>query len=263
MIVRAQKPAPLAGTGKRRFAGYAPEDEIKQGQLTVSHDEGLSILMASYARICSRELNFDFAIKSTGNTKEDEPSRRYGHGARVGTKVKPSARQIESFAILLDEFKEKNGFQDDSGAEDIAGPFISALMNESPDNSFSLNFTNGPVLPFIGLRNRKIIRIFGDVKLCVGKDMQAGEIILEGNAAGLAGMGMKGGRIVIKGDAGEGAGQSMSGGRIIIEGNAGQDLGNLMDGGEIIVHGNGMSGTIFKGTISILGKKRKKMAHAR
>jgi formylmethanofuran dehydrogenase subunit C len=79
----------------------------------------------------------------------------------------------------------------------------------------------------------------------IGREMQSGEIIIEGDCGKALGRGMSGGNIVAYGDCGPHAGSGMSKGRLEIAGDAGGFLGaplegemEGMTGGLLIVRGN-------------------------
>lgn len=101
----------------------------------------------------------------------------------------------------------------------------------------------------------------------IGKNMDSGTIVVQGNVGPFAGYGMRGGRIVIRGEAREWLGTSMSGGIIEVYGNAKDFVGakpffsssDGMSGGKIVIYGNagsfvglGMSG----GYIEISGNTK-------
>jgi len=96
-----------------------------------------------------------------------------------------------------------------------------------------------------------------------GREMKAGEIIVEGDCGKALGRAMSGGDIVAYGDCGPYAGSAMSGGQLEIAGDAGSFLGaplegemEGMSGGLLIVRGNAgeRAGDRFRrGTILIEG----------
>jgi formylmethanofuran dehydrogenase subunit C len=95
--------------------------------------------------------------------------------------------------------------------------------------------------------NLDAITIAGSVPWmkCIGKNMTAGKIVVEGDAGMHVGAQMKGGTIIIKGSVSDWAGAEMRGGEIFIEGNAGNCLGGAyrgsksgMNKGLIVVKGN-------------------------
>lgn len=131
---------------------------------------------------------------------------------------------------------------------DRAGIFISALINNSPDIQFYLNFSClKEKLDYVGYRNLKEIMIIGDLGNKAGYEMKSGKIFITGNAGDRIGKGMLGGEITIDGRVGESVGYNMMGGKIIVKGNTGDNVGSHMRdwmGGremrcpEIIIEGN-------------------------
>lgn len=102
----------------------------------------------------------------------------------------------------------------------------------------------------------------------VGRDMDNGTIVVQGNVGPLAGYKMRGGRIIVRGEAREWLGSSMSGGIIEVYGSARDFVGarpfsslsdNCMSGGKIFVYGNSGSFVglgMCRGYIEILGSAR-------
>lgn len=97
----------------------------------------------------------------------------------------------------------------------------------------------------------------------IGKDMKAGEIVVEDDCGKSPGRNMSGGILVVNGDCGPFAGSAMSGGRLEIAGDAGGFLGaplegemEGMTGGLLIVRGNAgarAGDRLRRGTILIEG----------
>jgi formylmethanofuran dehydrogenase subunit C len=100
----------------------------------------------------------------------------------------------------------------------------------------------------------------------IGRDMKAGEIIVEGDCGKALGRAMSGGNIVANGDCGPYAGSAMSGGRLEIAGDCGDFLGaplegemEGMTGGILLVRGNAgerAGDRLRRGTIVIEGSAR-------
>jgi formylmethanofuran dehydrogenase subunit C len=97
----------------------------------------------------------------------------------------------------------------------------------------------------------------------IGKDMKAGEIVVEGDCGKSFGRSLSGGNLVLTGECGPFAGSAMSGGRLEIAGDAGDFLGaplegemEGMTGGLMIVRGNAgerVGDRLRRGTIVIEG----------
>jgi len=112
--------------------------------------------------------------------------------------------------------------------------------------------------------NVESIRIEGSQRLDhIGREMKAGEIIVEGDCGKALGRGMSGGNIVAYGDCGPHAGSAMAGGRLEIAGDCGDFLGapfegemEGMTGGFLIVRGSAgerAGDRLRRGTIVIEG----------
>lgn len=110
------------------------------------------------------------------------------------------------------------------------------------------------------------IIVQGNAGMYLGEDMKGGSIRVEGHSLSWAGTKMKGGIIEVDGDTGDFLGASyrgstigMKGGLITIKGNAGNEVGCWMGDGTIIVRGNvglfpGMH--MKKGTILVAGSSQ-------
>lgn len=116
----------------------------------------------------------------------------------------------------------------------------------------------------------------------VGRDMESGSVLIEGDAGAYLGQGLKGGSINLKGNAGifaacemqdglieingnagdfvgaalSGNKRGMQGGTVLIKGNAGERLGDQMRRGVILVEGNVgdyCGSRMIAGTIAVIG----------
>ncbi|MBC7788247.1 MAG: formylmethanofuran dehydrogenase subunit C [Methylophilaceae bacterium] len=144
------------------------------------------------------------------------------------------------------------------------------------DEVFELDFNNNPAISSI---------IFNDANEkmdCIGANMSAGELSINGNAGNQLGFKMSAGKIFCSGNVGEFAGCGMSdgfinihgnvgdflgaaltgerkgmrGGTIIIKGNAGDRVGDQMRRGLILIEGNAgdyCGSRMIAGTIGVLG----------
>lgn len=79
----------------------------------------------------------------------------------------------------------------------------------------------------------------------IGRGMEAGEIVVKGNAGLYTGAEMRGGELVVEGEVSDWCGAEKGGGSITVNGDAGSYLGGSyrgsregMSGGRIIVHGD-------------------------
>ncbi|MBP2171940.1 tungsten-dependent formylmethanofuran dehydrogenase subunit FwdC [Methanococcus voltae] len=89
------------------------------------------------------------------------------------------------------------------------------------------------------------IVVNGDAGMYVGAEMKSGKITVNGNAECWVAQNLKGGEVIINGDAKDYVGSAyrgdwrgMSGGKITINGNAGTEIGEYMKKGLIVVNGN-------------------------
>jgi formylmethanofuran dehydrogenase subunit C len=76
------------------------------------------------------------------------------------------------------------------------------------------------------------LRLVGTNARCdsIGRGLQDGEIVVEGDAGAYLGAAMKGGKIALAGSAGFAAGAAMAGGRIEITGDVGERAGGVLVG---------------------------------
>lgn len=81
-------------------------------------------------------------------------------------------------------------------------------------------------IDYIGYKNRKNIRVNGDVGYHVGWSMESGSIIIDGDTGDETGIDMVGGSITINGNAGNAVGHWMKDGEIHLEG----DYKSISDG---------------------------------
>jgi formylmethanofuran dehydrogenase subunit C len=147
--------------------------------------------------------------------------------------LKYSAKDVETFSIVIAEFQGEENFSNK------AGLFLSALINNSGEKDFVIHTAHlSEPVHFIGNGSKKNISVKGDAGDCVGHMMESGTVIVEGNAGNMTGVEMTGGTITVKGNAGKDIGNRMKDGVIIVEGCAGQNIGSAMKGGAITVKGD-------------------------
>jgi formylmethanofuran dehydrogenase subunit C len=122
-----------------------------------------------------------------------------------------------------------------------------------------------PTLTGIGRSmDEGVLIVEGDSGPETGAGMRAGELIVKGNAGDLLGAGMRGGLIRVQGSTGHwvgaalpGAVSGMRGGSILIQRNAGDRIADRMRRGLIVVQGDTGSaagGQMLAGTLVVLGK---------
>src|SRR5208283_919434 len=168
-----------------------------------------------------------------------------------------SAKDVESFSILL------AGFQDEREFSDKAGLFLSALINNCHGDGFIIRTAHISVpIHQLGYRNTKNVTVEGDAGddfgigmgggtlivvghagVRVGLLMGMGTLIVRGNAGNFLGEKMKNGSIRVEGDAEHNAGCEMKGGTITVNGKAGHVVGDRMEGGILVVMGDVGLGT--------------------
>ena len=168
-----------------------------------------------------------------------------------------SAKDVENFSIALAEF------QDEAYFDHRAGMFLSALINNGKDDSYTIRVSHiSRKLIYLGYKNTKNVQVYGDlnadvgygmksgllvvhgeVRARVGKEMKGGKIIINGNMEEMVGSDMNAGEIVINGDVGAYVGASLKGGKIKINGSVGYKVGEHMHGGEIVIRKNAGSDT--------------------
>ncbi len=97
-----------------------------------------------------------------------------------------------------------------------------------------------------GAASEELVMRGADPRFCeIGAGMNAGTLIVEGDAGDLLGRSMQGGVLIVHGNAGRFAACGLSGGELRIAGNVGDELGAPMpwmgagmSGGRVIVSGN-------------------------
>lgn len=143
------------------------------------------------------------------------------------------------------------------GLDDIAGVFLSVLMNRSETKEFYFNTGDFNYLENIGVKNNgKRIVIGGIGGNNLGAYMDEGSIHVKGDAGVNLGYRMKGGLIEVDGDADELLAADMKGGKIIVKGKARvEGVADLMKGGELIIGGDVLHACsgMENGTVTING----------
>ena len=128
-------------------------------------------------------------------------------------------------------------------------------------------------LDFIGkeLEGGSIV-VEGDAGAYLGLGMAGGEIRVSGNAGIFAACEMKKGMITIDGDAGDFLGAAlpgnkmgMKGGTVLVKGNAGERIGDHMRRGNILIEGNAgdyCGSRMTAGTIAVMGQTGRYLGYA-
>lgn len=230
---------PSQVAANRRFGKFAPEKEQPVRRIDVKENELIKQMRETW-----KSCDYDARELITPD----------GNYARITELVKDlhyTAEDVEKFSIMLIEFEGEESFSEK------AGLFLSALINNGGDETYTIHTNYIPEICSLGYKNTKniivngnvsgrlgysmeggSITVKGDAKYSVGFLMENGTIVIEGNVENLLGDVMKGGSITVKGNAGTMVGNQMEGGSIIVRGNAEDDVGLWMTGGKITVDGN-------------------------
>jgi formylmethanofuran dehydrogenase subunit C len=199
----------------KRFGRYKDEDEKAVRRIVGAKEnpaiEGMKGVWRAYA---ARDLMTPYEIAL-------EMTRPLAY----------SAEDVTRFCIALAEFQDVKQFHE------IAGSFLSALIANSPEDSFVL-----PVGQFVrridnlGFHNTKNLTIIGDTGHYAGAGMEKGSILIKGDGHRQVGGGMTGGSIIIENDASS-VGDGMQGGEIEVKGSPGE-AGKDMKGGLVRIGGD-------------------------
>src|SRR4030095_3116884 len=139
---------------------------------------------------------------------------------------------VERFSIAVSAFSEEENFPLK------AGRFISALINNSTDEKFTIHVGHLALAPdFLCYENAKDVTVNGDVNSEFGI-FNKGRITLNGNAGPELGSMVESGRIMVNGSVRSRAAESMKGGVIIVRGDTGRDIMKSATGGAVLALGN-------------------------
>ena len=120
---------------------------------------------------------------------------------------------------------------------EISGLFLSALIDESRDDDFTIHTVEELSLMLLGYKNRKNITLVGEDSHFVGNHMLGGTITIRFGRSDGIGFRMEGGRIIIEGDFETNCGELRAGSTVEVKGNL-TNSSIQSRGGKIIVHGN-------------------------
>jgi hypothetical protein len=219
-------------TARKRFDRYKDEEKIKRQRADVQQDQLPRQLIKAFWKFV--EYDWDTAVADSKRSRSyNVMIEVYRKAVELLKGLEYSPRDVERLSMALpDSIRETKA----SIGSTRAGFFISALINEGRGKEFFLDMEgfDGPVKD-VCYRNKKVVRIRGDVGPSLGHRMLSGSITLEG-------------------DTGIGVGYAMEGGMIVINGDA-YMVGTKMKGGEIRVCGEIYGiGKIEKGSIYRWGK---------
>ena len=151
---------------------------------------------------------------------------------------------------------------------------VDEIFELSGDDAQNIVFNaSSDKLDFIGkqLEGGHII-VNGDVGAYLGLNMKSGSILVSGNTGIYSGCEMKNGLIEIQGNAGDFLGgalpgnkQGMKGGTILVKGNAGSRAGDHMRRGQILIEGNAgdyCGSRMLAGTIAVMGETGRYLGYA-
>ena len=163
--------------------------------------------------------------------KEDEQPR----DREIELDRNQNQREIGKFVLALP--KPEGNMPEFLGL--TQGVYLSWLMNNSPDTSFTLQVQHlDGSLDSLGYNNDgKVIRVIGNGGSQCGYFMVSGRLIIEGDVEDNLGSHLQGGLVEVRGNAGYAPGHYMKGGELHIYGNAGEDVGRGSIGGKIFLHG--------------------------
>ena len=229
---------PFAG----RFGRYAPEAEKDVRKADVREDEVLKQLKSLFTK-------FECECPTQCYEILEGP---YNEALKLVRGLNYSAQDVTNLSIALAEFQDMVGFPK------RAGLFLSALVNNMPDEHFVIH-TKHLAVPIsdLGYRNIGNVTVKGSLADLIGHMMVGGTMVIEGNVRWALAFRMKGGHMEIGGECGQ-VGNELSGGTILVKGDAGS-VGDNMEGGLIIIKGNAVytAGRAMKGgAILILGNAK-------
>lgn len=226
------KPGRLAASG--RFGIFRPEVERNVRASRLESNPVMAAMRAAWTEFYSIDSMISFYWMQDAHAKLSDRLKSMEY----------SAKDIETFCIVLSEFQGEEKFQEK------AGVFLSALINNSPEDRFVIHTAHlvSPVAS-LGYWNTKDILVEGGVGDSAGHWMQGGTMMVHGDSGNNLGDHMSRGTILINGGTGKSAGNMMEGGSITIKGNADRNSGNEMRGGSIMIEGDAAdnAGYVMKG----------------
>ena len=206
----------------KRFGQYRKEEKKEVRAADVNESETLRQLKTAWAAYEH--------IRSSGGYSEQSYER--ASGLILSKSLNYTSEDIEEFSLLL------AGFQHEENFSEKVGVFLSALINNGKDESYTVHTRHlASPIDCLGCRNRKNVTVNGDVGAYTFQGMECGSVVIEGDALTTAAQWLSGGEVVIKGNTTR-LGIAMKGGRIITEGHAGGIMGWMMEDGEIIAKGD-------------------------
>ncbi len=237
-IVRVTQPYLVRASD--RFRQYKPEPRFEVRRAAIAENETLKAIQQAWQ-------NFELV-------KDDlvviDPKESYERALELIRNLVYTKADIDNLNLSLAEFQGEKDFSR------RAGIFLSAMINNGSDSTYTIFTHHLEDLGALGIYNTKTIIIEGDAGHGCGIMMNGGTIVIKGNASESLGNGMTKGKIIIYGNAGDYAGSFMQGGIIKIKGNSGNYTGLKMRNGRITVYGDSghtLGAEIRAGCIYVMG----------
>lgn len=197
------------------------EQELPR-EIQVERNERLEIIIDNFKKFAKKRILRDTLTSDTYDLIGE-------YLKKLGFEIRAS--DVLEFSQALWKYTKFQTF------DSKAGLYVTRMIDESEDENFVVTLDEKLRLELFGFRNRKNIKVIGNVGYCCGKDMEKGIINISGGAESNLGLNMKQGTIIV-GSAGDWVGNQIRDGKIIVNGNAGSAVGHKMLGGVIEVNGD-------------------------
>ena len=222
----------LATDARRKFSRFKKDDPNAVRDLKM--EEGL---MATLVKEWMAFVNLAKGVNElNAETKLLHSASQAGKGIVCSAKdIKEFCGLVEKYSVAFDESVLNN-----LGIETGTGFFLSALINQSPDEHFvipkAISFAN-----YLCYRNTKNVIIEGQFNSALGAEMKQGTIYVMWGPGESLGLDMEGGVIIAAGDYPGSLGGEMRGGMIVVRGNVTlnpyDNFLQNMQGGEVHIYG--------------------------
>jgi formylmethanofuran dehydrogenase subunit C len=226
---------PCATNASKRFRSYKKEEKRSARKPKVAKDA-----IQKKFRKAFRDL-----VEFTEREDDwvDDTDIPYQHARSLVKDLEYDAKDVERFSVGLAGLEKEFRNLEDLIFCDLAGLLLTALVEHGHEREYVLHLpATEEVISTIGYRTTKRIEVVGDVGDFLGNLMtEGGEIIVKGNAGGMAGLFLDGGSITIEGDVADSVGMDMLRGSILVKGNAGKHVGNTLHSGTVVVEGSAVS----------------------
>lgn len=209
---------------RKKFHGYTPEERKIMRTADIREDVVQKQLIELWRNFNERAGRLDpsyIEIYDIANL------------ARNLVKEEYSSEDLEKFVVVLTQFQDERKFPIKAGA------LLSALINAGKDQDYVIKVDHfDEPISALGFKNRKNLRIIGNLYRSIGVEMKGGSITVEGDVRYTVGSKMEGGTIIVNGNVGWEVGQQMKDGKIIIKGDVDEEVGLGMEGGKLVIEGN-------------------------